>query len=156
MFRYYIFYVCFFQLASIVNSYTLLKRGYHTASYVDNKIYFLGGTTDEKAYTNDFFYLDVSKPFTLGSDLPIVDLSNKSLIYNYSIATLTVCGPNKDTIFLLGGEFEDNTAPLVFAYNASDPVWVFVNDKGPKPMRRRYLGSVCDKNAKIYLFGGTI
>ena len=85
MFRYYIFYICFFQLVSIVNSYTLLKRGYHIASYVDNKIYFLGGSTEEKAYTNDFFYLDVSKPFTLDSDLPIVDLSSKSLTYNHNL-----------------------------------------------------------------------
>src|ERR1051325_9015274 len=119
--RYYIFCIFLYKLATIVNSYTLLKRNLHTANYVDDKIYFLGGQTgtdgiDAKLYTNDFFYLDVSKPFTLDSDLPIVDLTGKTRIPNHAIATSTVCGPSKDTIFLFGGEFEDNTAPLVFAF----------------------------------------
>jgi hypothetical protein len=155
MFRYYIFCICIFQLlATVVNSYTLLNRVQHTASYVDNKIYFLGGSTNEKTYTNDFFYLDVSKPFTLDSDLPIVDLSDKTSIPNHATATSSVCGSNKDTIFLFGGTFEDDTAPLVFAFNISNPVWTIVNDKGSKPIRRSLSSGVCSENAKIYSFGG--
>jgi hypothetical protein len=157
MFRYNIFHIILIlQLAIIANSYTLLKRTQHTASYVDNKIYFIGGKTDEKTYTNDFFYLDVSKPFTLNFELPIVDLSSKTSIPNHAMATSIVCGLNKDTIFLFGGEFEDSTAHLDFVFNISNPLWATVNVKGSKPMRRRWSTGVCDKNARIYSFGGAI
>src|ERR1043166_7494588 len=123
MFRYYyhMFSIFLFQLITIVNSYTLLKRYQHTASYANNKVYFIGGATDVLKYTNDFFYLDVSKPFTLDSDLPVVGLNN-DLIPKHVLAATTICSSNRDTIFLFGGEFEDAKAPLVFAYNTSNPV----------------------------------
>ena len=66
----------------------------------------------------------------------------------------SVCGSNKVTIFLLGGEFEDNTAALVYAFNISNPVWTVVNYRGPKPIRRSFLAGVCN-DAKIYSFRGT-
>ncbi|POG61961.1 hypothetical protein GLOIN_2v1785948 [Rhizophagus irregularis DAOM 181602=DAOM 197198] len=44
---------------------------------MDNKIYFLGGSTEQYPIgTNYFFYLDGSIPFNLDSTLPIYDLSN--------------------------------------------------------------------------------
>jgi hypothetical protein len=157
MFRNYIFYIFLFQFTTVVNSYTLLNRSNHTANYVDNKIYFLGGETEEKNYTNDFFYLDVSKPFTLNSDLPVVDLSSKPLIYSNVFPITTVCGSKNDTIFLIGGEFEDNTAPLVFAFNASNQVWNNVDSGSKPPARRRLAASTCnDESGKIYMFGGAI
>src|ERR1043165_581557 len=108
MFRCYIFFICLLQLAIIVNS--LIGRTSHTACYVDNKIYFIGGETT-KGSTNDVFYLDVSKPFSLlGSDLPIVNITSN--ISNRVSATSTGC---KDTIFLLGGN--DDNAPFIYTYN---------------------------------------
>ena len=59
MVRYYIFFIFLFYLTTVVTSYTLLRRNDHTASYLDDKIYFLGGETDYTSFTSDFFYLDV-------------------------------------------------------------------------------------------------
>src|SRR5436309_3439331 len=121
MVRYYIFFIFLFNLTTVVSSYTLLGRNDHTANYLDDKIYFLGGETDYASFTSDFFYLDVSKPFDtfLGSDLSIVDLTNLSQILKHARSTSTICGPNKDTIFLFGGDIEnkDIAEPLVFAFN---------------------------------------
>ena len=41
------------------------------------------------------------------------------------------------------------------AFNISNPGWTNVNVRGVKPIRRRWSTSVCDKNAKMYMFGGT-
>ncbi|RIA87860.1 hypothetical protein C1645_877771 [Glomus cerebriforme] len=158
MFQYPIFLIFLSQLATIVNSYALLNRGDHTANYVNDKIYFLGGHTNERPFTNDFFYLDVSKPFNSFLDLPIVDLTNITYVPKHTRATSTICGLKKDTIFIFGGDienFKDDT-PLVFAFNTNNPEWSYANIGGVKPIRRRLSADICDKNAKMYIFGGTI
>ncbi|GBC37386.2 hypothetical protein GLOIN_2v1838155 [Rhizophagus irregularis DAOM 181602=DAOM 197198] len=77
---------------------------------MDNKIYFLGGAIENYFETNDFFYLDVSKPFNLDSTLPIVDLSNdaRKIHPHSSSGVSTICGPNNDTIFLICGVSKDS------------------------------------------------
>jgi hypothetical protein len=158
MVQYSIFFIFLFHLTAIVSSHTLFKRTEHTANYVDNKIYFLGGIITDGSYTDDFFYLDVSKPFDLfsGSGLSIVDLTNLTKIPKHARATSIICGPNKDTIFLFGGNFETNhIVPLVSAFNVSNPGWTYVGSRGSVPVRRRYSAGVCDKSAKMYIFGGT-
>jgi len=146
------------RLIVVVNSYTLLNRSEHTANHVNGRIYFLGGaTSDTNTFTNDFFYLDVSAPFKISSDsiLPIVDLTNVTDIPKHLRATSTACGPNRDTIFLFGGEIESGkVAPLV-AFDTKNQLWNVVNEKGTIPTRRRFLPSVCDNDARMYVFGGT-
>ncbi|CAB4408070.1 unnamed protein product [Rhizophagus irregularis] len=119
MSRYFIFFFVFFSQLIITSPYTLVGRFGHTASYMDNKIYFLGGMTEKYSEdTNDFFYLDVSKPFNLDSTLPIFDLSNDArYIHPHHNGVSTICGPNKDTIFIIGGTFRDS-----FSYR-------FINNK---------------------------
>ncbi|CAG8456521.1 1379_t:CDS:2 [Funneliformis caledonium] len=156
MFRYDIFLILLFQLLTLVNSYKLIVRALHTANYVNDKIYFLGGETDTTSYTNDFFYLDVSAPFTLDS-LPIVDITSKVQIAKHQRATSTVCGPNKDTIFLFGGtiDIDESAASLVYAFNISVPQWTNTNIRGTQPKRRKASSVVCDGNARMFIFGGT-
>ncbi|CAI2185698.1 17716_t:CDS:2 [Funneliformis geosporum] len=157
MFRYNILLIFLLQLITLVNSYKLIGRSLHTANYINDKIYFLGGETDTASYTNDFFYLDVSAPFTLNS-LPIVDLTRNVQIAKLQRASSTVCGPNKDTIFLFGGwiDIDESAASLVYTFNISVPQWTNTNIRGPQPNRRVASSVVCDdKDARMYIFGGT-
>ncbi|CAB4407957.1 unnamed protein product [Rhizophagus irregularis] len=146
MSRYSIFFFVFFLQLIITSPYTLVGRSGHTASYMDNKIYFLGGGT--KIYrdgTNDFFYLDVSKPFNLDSTLPIVDLSNDARqIYPHENGVSTICGPNKDTIYLIC------RASMSYSYR-------FINNKEWVPgtiFAPEWSSTVCNKNGSyIYTYG---
>ncbi|CAG8515801.1 3642_t:CDS:2 [Funneliformis mosseae] len=156
MFRYHLLLIFFFQLITLVNSYNLIGRALHTSNYLKDKIYFLGGETDRASHTNDFFYLDVSAPFTLDS-LPIVDLTRNVQIAKHKRATSSVCGPNKDTIFLFGGDIDgdESAASLVYTFNISVPQWTNTKIGGPQPQRRVASSVVCDENARMYIFGGT-
>uniref|UniRef100_U9SZN8 Galactose oxidase n=1 Tax=Rhizophagus irregularis (strain DAOM 181602 / DAOM 197198 / MUCL 43194) TaxID=747089 RepID=U9SZN8_RHIID len=147
MSRYSIFFFVFFSQLIITSPYTLVGRSGHTASYMDNKIYFLGGRT--KIYrdgTNDFFCLDVSKPFNLDSTLPIVvDLSNDARqIYPHKNGASAICGPNKDTIYLIC------RASMSYSYR-------FINNKEWVPgtiFIPEWSSTVCNKNGSyIYTYG---
>src|SRR5687768_824667 len=151
-----IYFLFLSRLVAVVNSYTLIERSEHTANHINGKIYFLGGSTNANQHTSDFFYLDISEPFKIssGSILPIVDLTNITDIIKHTRATSAVCGPNKDIIFLFGGELSTGGIGPLVAFNTSNQLWNVANDKGTIPIRRRFLPSVCDNNAKFYIFGG--
>ncbi|POG76311.1 hypothetical protein GLOIN_2v1838155 [Rhizophagus irregularis DAOM 181602=DAOM 197198] len=147
-FRYSIFFFVFFSQLIIISPYTLVGRIGHTASYMDNKIYFFGGMTKKyPAGTNDFFYLDVSIPFNLDSTLLIVDLSNDARqIYPHYNGVSTICGPNKDTIFLICRVSKES-----FSYR-------FINNKewvpGTVISNVQWSSAVCNKNGSyIYIYG---
>ncbi|PKY15918.1 hypothetical protein RhiirB3_478821 [Rhizophagus irregularis] len=147
MSRYSIFFFFFSQLI-ITSPYTLVGRVGHTASYMDNKIYFLGGMIEKYSDdTNDFFYLDVSKPFNLDSTLPIFDLSNDArYIHPHSYGVSSICGPNKDMIFIMCRAFKDS-----FSYR-------FINSKewvpGTGATDIQWLSAVCNENgSRIYIYG---
>ncbi|KAF0449843.1 kelch repeat protein [Gigaspora margarita] len=147
----------FLQLMIIVNSYSYipLNRDEHVASYIDNKIFFLGGETDTQDLTNAFFFLDVSIPFNTSS-LPMYDLSRITQIPYNRRASSVVCETVKDVIFVWGGDLCLNcSSPLIFAFNTTAKIWNAANDKGIKPPRRRFSSIVCDKKAKIYILDGT-
>ncbi|PKY58699.1 hypothetical protein RhiirA4_480826 [Rhizophagus irregularis] len=150
MSRYSIFFFVFFSQLIITSPYTLVERDRHTASYMDNKIYFLGGSTEQYPIgTNDFFYLDVSIPFNLDSTLPIYDLSNDArYIHPHSYGASTICGPNKDTIFLICGVSEDN-----FYYRfINNKEWV--QDSSIFSSGVQWKSVVCNKNGSyIYTYG---
>ncbi|KAF0364784.1 kelch repeat protein [Gigaspora margarita] len=145
----------FLQLIITVTSYIPLNRDEHVASYIDNKIFFLGGETDTQNLTKDFFFLDVSIPFNTSS-LPMYDLNSITEIPFNRRASSIVCETVKDAIFVWGGDFGLNSSsPLIFAFNTTAKIWNAANDKGIKPPRRRFSSVVCDKNAKIYILDGT-
>ncbi|CAB4383701.1 unnamed protein product [Rhizophagus irregularis] len=93
---------------------------------MDNKIYFLGGITENYFGTNDFFYLDVSIPFNLDSTLPIVDLN---------------------TIFLIFGISEESFS---YSFVINDQEW----DPRTLEANVRWSSVVCNKNGSyIYTYG---
>src|SRR3954452_20636051 len=92
-----IFLIYFFRIIFNINcqQYVPTGRYLHTATLVGTKIYFLGGVISiEPQFTNEFFYLDISKSFdkTKGA-LPFVNLSDKaSEIPKHYAAATTVFG----------------------------------------------------------------
>ena len=70
----------FFRIIININcqQYVPTGRYFATATLVGTKIYFLGGGAITGQYSNDFFYLDISKSFDKTKALPFVNLSDKA------------------------------------------------------------------------------
>src|SRR5947209_2848571 len=86
-----------FQLLTDCQMTSFNPRAYHTATYIDNKLYILGGLffPDAIIRTNEFFYLDFSTPFNTKA-LSWQDLSNNSIPAHNSAVTV-VGGANNNT-----------------------------------------------------------
>ncbi|CAB4483524.1 galactose oxidase, partial [Rhizophagus irregularis] len=139
--------------------YVPMKRSFHTATLVGNKIYFLGGFTDFANYTNDFFTLDVSKSFNQSEGIPYEDLNYLSTgVPEHNRATTSVGGESKDTIFLFDGHmgnYTDYASEVVQSFSTSEKIWQTVTTNvGKEPMRRTSSNAATDSNGKAYLFGG--
>src|SRR3954468_17610257 len=127
-----ILYIIFFHiLVNIVNincqQYVPMARSMHTATLIETKIYFLGGSKSNEfvELLNDFFYLDISKSFDKTKEaLPFVDLSDKAseLPPHFGAAT-SVLG--KDIIFFFGGEMGilNDQLRLTYSFNATQVKW---------------------------------
>jgi hypothetical protein len=139
--------------------YVPMKRAFHTATLVGDKIYFLGGYTNLSNYTNDFFTLDVSKSFKGSEGYPFEDLSYLSVsVPEHNRATTSVGGRSKDTIFLFDGHmgiYTDYANEIVQSFSTSDKIWQSVTvNVGKEPKRRTSMNAATDNNGKVYLFGG--
>src|ERR1051326_6721171 len=100
--------IYFFQIIVKINCQQYAPKGryLHTATLIGTKIYFLGGVlnVDATQFSNEFFYLDISKSFDKTKALPFVNLSDKaSAIPNHYGATTATFGELKDSIFFFGG-----------------------------------------------------
>src|ERR1051325_3228838 len=101
------------------------QRQWHTATFVDSKLYILGGSpvNNISVALNEFFYLDVSGPFNTKS-LPWQNLSGNTIPAHGS-ATTVVGGANNNTLFLYGGVITDATMALVCTFNPNSATWDF-------------------------------
>ncbi|GES82217.1 hypothetical protein GLOIN_2v1488395 [Rhizophagus clarus] len=99
--------------------------GRHTATLIDNKSYILGGINLSGEMVKDFFYLDVSAPFST-QELLWQNLTNNNMVPPHHSATSAGGGANNDTLFLFG-------------------VNIF---------RKWGLTGVMDYSGKFYLWGG--
>src|SRR5688572_10413898 len=94
-----------FQLFVEINcQMTPLKRSHHTATFIDNKLYILGG--NPVAAGKDFFYLDVSVAFNT-QKLSWKDLSSINTVPSHYGAASVKGGANNRTLFLFGGKVPD-------------------------------------------------
>ena len=131
----------------------------HTSTYIDNKLYILGGNNGTND-TNDFFYLDVSVPFNT-QNLPWEDLSDLSNINNtvpaaHESATSVKGGANNNTLFLYGGTF-NVTVASVYIFNPQSNSWSIPNMTGTRPNSGVIdTTSVIDNNGKIYIWSGVV
>ncbi|CAG8470069.1 2330_t:CDS:2 [Cetraspora pellucida] len=132
------------------------ERSGHTACLVDSKLYFLGGKNKYGQLTNDFFYLDVSKPFLISNFtfLPFHDLSYlSSILPPHQRGTASLCDMS---IYFFGGERDHSTKQisLIYAFNAVTQQWSHPKIKGNEPNIRKQLASTCDSKGQMYLYAG--
>src|SRR6266498_454787 len=143
-----------FQYYHLVKAYTPQPRYEHGTALIGNKLYVLGGNvadTSKFSPSNDFFYLDVSVPFST-SNITYVDLSDIGGTPKFSRAAVSVGGANKDIIFLFGGGFENGSygVPLVYTFDTTQNKWSAPIIQGVQPSRRRRLSSVTTTTGKMY------
>ncbi|RIB15718.1 hypothetical protein C2G38_1561594 [Gigaspora rosea] len=131
-----------FQLSYVLVAYTPIPRNSHCATLIGNKLYILGGDTNNTSFVftptkDSFFYLDVSATFNM-TNIPWADLSNIVGTPIQSRAAVSAGGPNKDIIFLVGGAFENSSygIPLVYTFDTVKNVWNTPIIKGTQPTRR--------------------
>ncbi|PKY54983.1 galactose oxidase [Rhizophagus irregularis] len=150
----------------------------HTATFIDNKLYILGGLDLNSKMLNEFFYLDVSVPFNT-QELSWQDLSNINMVSDHFLATSVKGGTKNDTLFLYGA-FQSET--LVYTFNSRSLVWSTPTISGKVDMlpsvqtvtdpssredvifeqelinvrrgKKYGLTGVIDYNGKFYLWGG--
>ncbi|CAG8503357.1 8279_t:CDS:2, partial [Funneliformis caledonium] len=131
-------------------------RSLHTATYVDDKLYILGGQPDngnlEKPGTQ-FFYLDVSVPFVNNQGLKWNDISNINIIPGHVAATTATNGINNTTFFLYGGSSSDGQMATVYTFDTRNNKWsvALVNYNIHKDSLKGIVN-----NGKMYLFSGLI
>ncbi|RIA87850.1 hypothetical protein C1645_827215 [Glomus cerebriforme] len=126
----------------------------HTATFVDNKLYILGGKDINENYVGkEFFYLDVSVPFNT-QNLLWQDLSNINMLPPHSSAASVKGGVNNDTLFLYGGITNDQTMALVYTFDPQSNSWAIPKIAGVNPFRKARLTGV-NHDGKMYLWSGT-
>src|SRR4051812_6954186 len=116
---YIIFWLLFQVFIEINCQLTPLNRDLHTATLIDNKLYFLGGNSID-GYRNEFFYLDVSVAFDT-QKLSWQDLSNINTVPSHSSAAAVKGGANNVTLFLYGGYTP--TMELVYTFDPQSNLW---------------------------------
>ncbi|PKC05400.1 galactose oxidase [Rhizophagus irregularis] len=126
----------------------------HTATFIDNKLYILGGLNIKENYVGkEFFYLDVSVPFAPFNTQNLLwnDLTNINMLPSHSSATSVA---NNDTIFLYGGFRPDKTMALVYTFNTRTSSWSIPKIAGVVAIAQVVLKGILAPNEKLYLFGG--
>ncbi|CAB4396561.1 unnamed protein product [Rhizophagus irregularis] len=123
----------------------------HTATFVDNKLYILGGKdVSNGTLVKRFFYLDVSVLYDT-QRLSWQDLSNINIIPLHTDATSAKGGVNNDTLYLYRGASSDKTMALVYTFDPNRTSW---NPQKITMIRKWDLTGVVDSNGKFYLWGG--
>ncbi|CAI2179346.1 953_t:CDS:2 [Funneliformis geosporum] len=142
-----------------VESFTPVGRIAHSSVLAENKLYFFGGVIDDKACSNEVFYLDVSQPFVTETP-PWTDLTLNSGIPLKSCWGTVSSNEVQKTIYLFGGSTynlmkdEDSFISNVYSFNLYSSSWNIPNVIGIAPERRRAIKSVIDNAGNMYIFGG--
>jgi hypothetical protein len=134
------------------------QRYFHTTTFLDNKLYILGGryTSDDTINTlgREFFYLDFSNVFSTKS---LSWNAVKNFVPRHSGATTVIGGAKNDTLFLYGGITNYERMSMVYTYNPKNNSWMIPTlegNDGSNVNRKAYLTGIAD-NGKMFLWGGT-
>ncbi|CAG8462313.1 23275_t:CDS:2 [Gigaspora margarita] len=135
----------------------------HSSVLIDRKLYFIGGfrvyDSDGNRIentTNEFFYLDVSKQFTLNdsSTIPWNDLTNTG---GPKLALTAVCsGEFNDMIYVFGGKNNEIVLEgiTVYQYNLIKKQWINnIKAKRIDPSNRSY-NSCAKFNGSMIIMSG--
>ncbi|CAG8451379.1 21078_t:CDS:2 [Cetraspora pellucida] len=123
----------------------------HSSVLIDEKIYFSGGITDQS--TNEFFYLDVSKPFNTSDNntsMPWFDLTD---INSPKTLKGSACsgGENNGLLFVFGGYIYGSDNISSHQYDISKKVWTDIKSG---PINRYGISCAKFNDSLIAIFGG--
>ncbi|PKY58208.1 hypothetical protein RhiirA4_511849 [Rhizophagus irregularis] len=128
------------------------KRRGHTATFIDNKLYILGGSENGDA-GKAFFYIDFSVPFNT-QNLIVKDLSNINTVPEHTFATSVKGGANNNTLFLYGG-FGPTSMDLVYIYDTIADNWKIRTTSGTIPSGRTGFTAVLGLDGqRVIIYGG--
>ncbi|CAG8753395.1 33577_t:CDS:2 [Gigaspora margarita] len=122
-----------------------------TANLVNNRIYFNGGWNSSSS--SDFFYLDVSVPFTTNNvaSMPWTDLSSIPGLIIRSGHTACINGTN---IIYIGGFMNETDPKFTSVFDVTIQKWsIPVTSGNLIPIERHYIHCVSSRNG-IYVYGG--
>ncbi|CAG8684581.1 25152_t:CDS:2, partial [Cetraspora pellucida] len=127
----------------------------HSSILINKKLYFIGGYSrpGQNYTTNEFFYLDVSKPFTIkdSASIPWNDLTYTGGPQKAS-ATACTDGKNDDLIFIFGGyPYEPS---FVNQFDINKQQWFNITTIGNSPTYRSSISCVEFNNGLIAIFSG--
>uniref|UniRef100_A0A1D1YE72 Kelch domain-containing protein 3 n=1 Tax=Anthurium amnicola TaxID=1678845 RepID=A0A1D1YE72_9ARAE len=166
-----IYFILFSLLQFLLVEINCLKpsqRYLHTTTFINNKLYVLGGrfVSDDSIYSlgREVLYLDFSVPFiTTQESLPWVNLSSINFVPPYRAAASVVGGIKNHTIFLYGGETNYEKMAAVYTFSERNNTWGIpsidgydgnnVNANGNNADRKALLTGIVD-DGKMYLWGG--
>jgi len=149
-----------------VKSQTTTSREGHTATFINNKLYILGGANIPLHYTNNsnnsnipketFFYIDFSASFDT-SELKWIDLTNvNNIIPSHELAAAIKGGANKTTLFLYDGISlnSNQTKDLVYIFDVQNNTWSIPTITGMPPSGISGIAPIVDYDGLMYLYGG--
>ena len=159
----YIIYITFcilLQLLVEVKSQTTSsKREAHTATFINDKLYILGGAippfTSNASPKQTFLYLDCSTSFNT-NELEWIDLSNTiNVVPPHYFAAAVKGGANNNTLFLYGGEsLGGKPMSLVYTFNTLNNIWSVPILTGASSGNVISINPIVDYNGLMYLYGG--
>ncbi|KAF0561680.1 galactose oxidase [Gigaspora margarita] len=133
----------------------------HSSVLIDDKLYFSGGIKfhndyDYDIFTNEFFYLNVSKPFTTTDNDSIqwADLTYTDGPMTDS-ATACIGGKNNDMIFIFGGITPLGVSQaFVNQFDTNKQQWINITSVDSTPTNRSLISCANFDNGLIAIFGG--
>src|ERR1044072_221679 len=154
----YIAFGIFLQFLVEVRSQTTIfnpdLRVAHTATFINNKLYILGGaipSVDTKSPKETFLYLDFSAPFTTNG-LKWFDLSTNNNIPPHRFASSVKGGGNNSTLILYGGgSLNGEPMELLYAFNTENNLWNIPKTTGMQPTAIVGMTAVIDYNELMYV-----
>ncbi|CAG8550108.1 22617_t:CDS:2 [Cetraspora pellucida] len=142
-------------ILQLKNSSKTALHDIHSSVLIDSKLYFSGGYINNgNNVTNEFFYLDVSKPFKTTEDIliPWVDLTYTG---GPQKAYVTACigGKNNDMIFIFGNK-PNNNQSFVNQFDTNKQQWINITSSGSVPTDRDEISCAKFNNGLIAIFSG--
>ncbi|RGB21837.1 hypothetical protein C1646_678271 [Rhizophagus diaphanus] len=143
-----------------IDSFTGERVG-HASVVIGSKLYFFGGIKINSFCSDEIFYLDVSKTFSIESP-PWVDLTiHVKMPFGGAMNTVSLVTINDEPIvYLFGGVMldpitgEDLFVSNTHTFNPGTLEWKIPSIKGKEPERRRNIRGASDDTGKIYIFSG--
>ncbi|RIB30606.1 hypothetical protein C2G38_1712513 [Gigaspora rosea] len=150
-------FIIFILLITLIQSISSVDpRWGHTATIINDTIYFVGGRTNDNRFTLDFISLNLAKEFPLISP-PWVELDSTGMPLT-SDHTAVATGINNSKIVVFGGDVDDPASAAMSSLLVYDPKLQFWNRLiiSSTPTRRFLHSAVILSNQFMLIYGGEI